>query len=630
VKRAAIRWARRLLGLGAGLAVLAAVVHLPQVRALVLARVMARLNSGPAFVYSAKALDYNVFRLTVGVEDFQIVRRGSPAPPVLRVERVTAVLSPAVFSGAIALDRLEADGLTLVIDLADHGGRPARDAAPFTVPAFSVGHASVRHASVEVLDPGGLGRLRARDVALDAEGSGPRQLSAAFVAAGGVTLDGEHTRVAIDRVEGRAFLDGNTIGVSPAAALAGGARVVFDGPITFTGPSPRFDLGVDGSLDAGQVAAWFPDLPGGRGPLSIKGRVSGPLNDPRFKYALLADRLTLPDINLPAASAEGLISRDGILIDRLRTVVGRGWVEAGGRLPLGRGEPDTRVKLNWADVPVAALAKVFAQLPSDPVGLVTTGSARLSWPGAALDPAALSGEADAAVRFAPALPAARVRAAAKPGRWSIRAEQALEGDTLAALDAELTVDAAAFAASAIEGTLRATSADAVQALSELRRGIPSLPDVSARLAASPIALDARIGGTIGSPRLVGSTVSDRLRVEGLPPMHATAEFEATTAGLALTRVSAEDGTGNRVDGRATFDVDAATTSGAVTADIPDIEPIMRAWLDAGRTGEQALKAGGSARIAAEWSGALQNPAVAMTVGGTNLALDTGSFGVTGA
>jgi hypothetical protein len=472
--------------LGAGLAALAAALHSPWVRAYVLRQTMARLSAGPQYVYSAKALDYNLFRLTVGVEDLRIARRGSSEPPILRVERATGALSPEVFSGAIALERLDVDGVALVIDLQERGGRPKPGAAPFTVPAFSIGRASVRHADVEILDPGGLGRLRVRDVSLDVEGAGPRRLSGPFVVAGGVTLDGEHTRVALDRLEGRALLDGGTIGVSPAAASAGAARMAFDGSITFTGPSPRFDLGVDGHIDVAQVTAWFPDLPGGRGALSLKGRVSGPLGEPRFTYAAGTDGLAWPDISLPAASADGTISRDGIVIDRVSTTIGGGRVEAAGRLPLGRGGPDARVTLGWTDVPAAALAKVFAQLPSDPGGLVSTGSARLSWPGAALDPAVLSGEADATVRFARALPAARVQATARPGRWSIRGEQALEGDTLAALDANLTVDAAAFAASAIEGTLHATSADVVRALSDLRRGFPSLPDVSTRLAASPL------------------------------------------------------------------------------------------------------------------------------------------------
>ena len=630
MRGATLRWARRLLVLGAGLAALAAVVHLPWVRALVMSRLMARLSSGPQYVYSAKTLDYNLFRLTVGVEDFRIARRGSAAPPILRVERATAVLSSAVFSGAIALNRLDASGVALVIDLEERGDRPTQGAAPFTVPAFSIGRASVRHANIEILDPVGLGRLRVRDVSLDVEGAGPRRLSGPFVVAGGATLDGEHTRVVLDRLEGRALLDGDTIGVSPAAASTGAARMAFDGSITFTGPSPRFDLGVDGHVDVAQVTAWFPDLPGGRGPLSLKGRVSGPLGEPRFTYAARTDGLALPDISLSAASADGTISRDGIVIDRVSTSIGGGRVEAAGRLPLGRGEPDARVTLGWTDVPAAALAKVFAQLPSDLGGLVSTGSARLSWPGAAFDPAALSGQADASVRAAPSLPAARVKATARPGRWTIRGEQVLDGGTLATLESEVTLDASTFAASGIEGTLHVTSADVDAALAGLRQGFPALPDVSASLSASPVELDARVGGRVGSPRLVGSAQSGRLRINGLPPMRAVADFEATTSTLTLTNVAGDDGAGNRIEGHAAFDAGADTTSGEANASLGHLEPILRSLAGDALSDAPAVSANGSVRVTLAWKGAIENPIVSMSVGGADLAVETDTFAVTGA
>jgi len=51
--------------------------------------------------------------------------------------------------------------------VAPRPGAPAGDRAPFTVPVFTVGHALLRHASIEVFDPGGLGHLEVADVTLD-------------------------------------------------------------------------------------------------------------------------------------------------------------------------------------------------------------------------------------------------------------------------------------------------------------------------------------------------------------------------------------------------------------------------------------------------------------------------------
>jgi outer membrane protein assembly factor BamA len=85
-----------------------------------------------------------------------------------------------------------------------------------------------------------------------------------------------------------------------------------------------------------------------------------------------------------------------------------------------------------------------------------------------------------------------------------------------------------------------------------------------------------------------------------------------------------------VEGHAAFDIDAGTTSGAVSADMTTIEPLMRAWLGAGRAGEPAPKASGGVRASGEWSGTIERPVVAMAVGGSDLAIESSTFSVTGA
>ncbi len=189
------------------------------------------------------------------------------------------------------------------------------------------------------------------DVTLELEGGGPRRLEGAVTVAGGLTLDNEDTRARVDRVEGRAFLDGDTIGVKPASAVVGTQRLALDGSIAFTGPSPRFDLGIAGAVDVAQIASWFPALPAGTGPLQLTGRVTGPLNNPQLRYSARSAGVTLPDIRLPASTVEGYISQAGIYVERLRTGLGKGWVEAAGRLPLGLDDPNSRFSLTWNDCP---------------------------------------------------------------------------------------------------------------------------------------------------------------------------------------------------------------------------------------------------------------------------------------
>ena len=248
----------------------------------------------------------------------------------------------------------------------------------------------------------------------------------------------------------------------------GTQRLALDGSIAFTGPSPRFDLGIAGAVDVAQIASWFPALPAGTGPLQLTGRVTGPLNNPQLRYSARSAGVTLPDIRLPASTVEGYISQSGIYVERMRTGLGKGWVEAAGRLPLGLDDPNSRFSLTWNAVPVASLAQVFPLLPGDPIGMVATGSARVHWPGAALEFATVAGEVTSDLRFAPSLEAARVRMTGSAGSWTLHGEQVVDGGTLATVDAAITIDPADVTRSPLLGSLRVASENLKPAWRRLR------------------------------------------------------------------------------------------------------------------------------------------------------------------
>jgi outer membrane protein assembly factor BamA/autotransporter translocation and assembly factor TamB len=627
VKRAALRWARRLLVSAACAGLLAALVHTPWARGLVLRQVTAALSARSSFAYSADALDYNLFGLTVGIEGLRISRRGSDAAPLLYVKRAEAAFSRRVFAGLVELDRLDADGVAVVIDLGERGGRPEDD-RPFRVPSFTIGKARLRHAAIEVIDPDGLGHLRVRGVALDAAGGGPRRLTASFVVEGGLALDSDDARVRVDRVDGRASLDGDTIGVMPSSASAGSRRLALDGKVTFTGPSPAFDLGIAGAADIALITSWFPALLPGNGLLELTGRAEGPLNDPQFTFAARSGGITLPGIKVPAAAAEGRISRAGMYIDRLRASVGNGRVDVSGRLPLGPDDRTSRVSLTWADVPVGGLARMFDGLPEGPIGVVLSGSARLRWPGTALRFDTLEGDVESDVRFAPSLPPARASLTASPGRWALRATQDFDGGTIASLEAAIAVDSDDVAKSRIAGALRASSADLRPDLDAIRRGFPGLPDISAWLSEGQISVDSVIDGTLGVPRLTGMARSERMRLGSLPRMKAGAAFEITPSRVALSEVAAHDGAGNRVDGRAAIDVDAGATEGAFTAKVTNPGPILVTLLRTGQGSvDETLKASGLLTLSGSWNGPLDDPVLAMTLGAEGVSATTASFSV---
>ncbi|MFO7692913.1 MAG: hypothetical protein R6V57_07510, partial [Vicinamibacterales bacterium] len=621
MKQAAFRWIRRLLVLGAFAGVLAAVLHSPWARGVVLRELMSQLSARTGLVFAADTLSFNLFSLTATVDGLQISRPASASAPILTVRQARLALSHRLWAGTLEAHYVEADGVALVLDLAPHPDAPGGEAEPFHVPVFIVGRALLRHASIEVLDPGGLGHLKALDVTLELEGNGPRRLEGAVTVAGGLTLDNEDTRARVGRIEGRVFLDGDTIGVEPVSAVVGAQRLALDGSIVFIGPSPRFDLGIAGSVDVAQIASWFPALPAGDGPLELTGRVTGPLTDPQFRYSARTTGVTLPDIRLPASTAEGYISRAGIYVERMRTGLGQGRLEPSGRLPLGQDDPDSRFSLTWNNVAVASLARVFPLLPADRIGMVATGSARVHWPGAALEFATVSGEVSSDVRFGPALQAARVRMTGTAGNWALQGEQALEGGTLASADAAITISPADVTTSQVLGTLRVTSANLKPAMEEASRAFAGLPDVSAWLGDSPFTLEASIAGTLGEPRLTGTASSDTLRLAGLPVLDASATFDADAERLVVSKMSGDDGTGNRVSGSAGIAFEAGTTAGSFSAQLENLDAILTALARrAGSAAADDLKAGGSVALAGTWDGPMTDPAVSMTVTGTDVSV----------
>ena len=624
-----IRWAWRLLALAACAVLLAVLAHTPPVRAFVLSQLMSRLSAATGFEFAASRLEYDMLRLTVAAEDLRITRPGPDGAPVFHARRVRMRLNRRTLSGSPEVEWIEADGLRLVIDMSAAAAPAAgNDARPFGVPDFVAGRIALRHADIEVIDPDGIGHLVVRDVSLDATGGASRRLEGPFTVAGGLTLDSPEARVRVDRFEGRAFLDGDAIGVRPVLAVAGRHRVAFDGSIVFTGPSPAFDLGLDGDLDVGLFSAWFPALSPGEGPLKITGRVTGPLDNAQLQFAARTPGVTVPDIRVPASTAEVRISRSGIYIDRMRASVGTGWIEAAGRLTLGDGDPASRVSLSWADVSVASLAGIFPLLPVDPIGAVATGSASLTWPGTALEISTLSGDITSRVRVDPELDAARITVAGSPGRWRLQATQSLDqGGTVADLDATITINAAAVADSAVLGTLTVSSANLLPAAVDVKRAFPALPDVAAWIADTPLALDGTVDGTLGAPRLSGTVASSRLRIGGLPVLSASASFEATPSSVMVSKATAADDAGNTIDAHAAIDIGAGSSHGGFSARIANPEPFVAALTGVGAETAAASVATGSVAAAGTWKGPIDDPILAVTVTARDVAIARAGFSV---
>ena len=104
-----------MLGACAGLLVVLA--HTPPVRAFVLSQLMSRLSAATGLVFTASRLEYNTLRLTVAAEDLRVTRPGPGGAPVFRARHLRMGLNRRTLSGSPEVEWVEADGLSLVIDM---------------------------------------------------------------------------------------------------------------------------------------------------------------------------------------------------------------------------------------------------------------------------------------------------------------------------------------------------------------------------------------------------------------------------------------------------------------------------------------------------------------------------------
>ncbi|HSP91064.1 MAG TPA: hypothetical protein VLN08_09160, partial [Vicinamibacterales bacterium] len=269
-------------------------------------------------------------------------------------------------------------------------------------------------------------------------------------------------------------------------------------------------------------------------------------------------------------------------------------------------------------------------LPVDPIGMVATGSATLTWPGSALEFSALSGDITSRLRVDPELDAARITVAGSPGRWRLQATQSLDqGGTTANLDATIRINPAAVADSTVLGTLTISSANMLPAAVDLKRAFPGLPDVAAWIADTPLTLDGTVEGTLGAPRLSGMAASSRLRIGGLPVLSASAAFEVTPSSLMVSKATAADDAGNTIDAHAAIDIGAGSSRGGFSARIANPAPLVAALAGIGAETVEASKATGSVVAAGTWEGPLDDPVLAVTVTARDVAIARAGFSVEG-
>ena len=278
----------RILGVIAGSAVLLlllllAALHTPPVKRYVLSQVT-RLLADSQIAFTAQRLDYNLFTLSLVLQDVTLRAVGADdAPAFAHIDRGTVDLSLfALLRGQYVIERgtITRPTIHVVLDEGDRHNLPrlpqradtGERAEPidYLIREFSISDAELRFED----------RRQRLDAhlpvsSIDVQGQQVSRHRVRLTAGGGqVRLQDRHADIA--RVAGDLVIDRDAIRVEELELGATGTRLTFSGSLTEF-ENPRYDMALNADFDVEQLAtlAGIPDPAGGS--VRVKATARGPL-----------------------------------------------------------------------------------------------------------------------------------------------------------------------------------------------------------------------------------------------------------------------------------------------------------------------------------------------------------------
>ena len=263
----AVRWARLrrrlVIGVAVGLAalvVLAALAHLPVVRAGLLSIASARLRDRAGIELAARRLDYNLLTRWVTLEDVRLSARGSPHP-FFEAPRARARLSWSVLIGTLAFDAVEiaSPHVTFVRDPAGGWNLPHSTRQGPSSISWRIGRLLVSDLTFALNDAAG------QRLDIDAEGVAitagstlvPRELRGHLTVSTRAHVGLDERTIDMTSLDGD-FVYGDTgVALERVHATGPAGTLTVDGHV---GPfdDPQLDLQIAGAIDVGRLERWVP------------------------------------------------------------------------------------------------------------------------------------------------------------------------------------------------------------------------------------------------------------------------------------------------------------------------------------------------------------------------------------
>lgn len=630
---------RTLLGAGAVLLVLAALVHSPPARQLARARLEALLAERAGIAARIDRLDYSLPSLALSASGVRLAVPGRESQPFFTAARVRVDLARAALAGRLALDALAVDdGRVAIVREADGSsnlpGGGAKRSGP--APDIHLGSLTLRDVSLSYTDRGAGLTVEVPHLSAFLAGRGT-SLAGPIAVAGftrlraaglGVSVPDIRTRLtwngrdlALDRFSVEVLPD---VQASPASAGPSAPALAAAGAparISTLGLAVRLDRLLDeatieaeaeGTAALGALTRWLGAPGAADGEVAWTARSQGRLDSLVTRWQLASRALSIPSTPPLALRASGTLDTARLVLEALEATAAEGRIEGRGVWPFDGGAPG-RLALGWRGLSLEAVLGALAPAQTGRLGGRLTGRADVAWTGPSLE--AISAELENRVEPAGAgagrgghsgtlVLAGHAAARLSGGRLSIEHTHDLGGARLAGT-ATGRYPPDRFPPPpgrvAIAGTLRFEIDDLAEAVRTWRAAGVPIPDQVPAIRNGRVGAEGRLSGTLADPRLSAHLDVEAAGIAGLlAGVSLSADATLDRRRLAVTRGEVRQGV-NRAGLEGEIILGSKALAARLDATVADPAPLWRAaglpdpWTPSGVVGVSATIGGTLAR-----------------------------------
>jgi outer membrane protein assembly factor BamA/autotransporter translocation and assembly factor TamB len=614
-RRSKRRAVRALAAAGAVFVALAAIAHLPRVRARVLVAALDWANGRFGVEARARGLDYNLLTLRFTLHAPTVAARHAADKPFFAADRVEVDLPWTWLTGARSLQALRIDGprLTLATDAMDRFNLPTIRGAGGGGSMIDIGELALRDISLVVDD-------RVRRIGLQVQRTSVRLAGARdgalegrlrMGAPGALRIDAWETTVT--RLDAAIGLDGGVLRLAPltigtadgAISLRGTAGLSADAPIDLVVGAQVHLTRLVSSLAPGVHVA---------GTVEVSGLARGTVAEPAASLTVRAPSVVWAALAPAVIGGDLAVSRHDVELKTLTLQAPWGRIQASGRVADRDARAASRVDVAWTGVDAGGvIAAAGTDLPFR-IGTSVTGRGTIEWQPGASGAVSLHASSVAAPRAGPGIPVGgRVRVDKAGAQWTVVHDVTGPGGLRASGRIGVTRGAGA---SALSGTTQATAGDLGAALASLAAaGLEIDADVVSAVDGTARA-QVEFAGTMATPRVSIEASSDRARYAPLPDAQVDARLVIERGRVTIDAATARFRTGTARATGVTIDTRDDRLAGAIAADIEDVSAVAAAlWPEAGPVT-------GAASADGQFSGTLGRPRVTAGV----VALDVAAAG----